>query len=338
MYHILKINPNTTYEVPRVINKNLPRALTIGGFDGIHLGHQAIISALSERVSLIFPQKKILTSVMIIEPLAREYFAQLNSLECNNRIMSWQHKFNKIKLLSQKLTAKNLNGVDEVIIFRFNKNSANLSALEFIHFLQNKLKVEFLLIGDDFHFGKNRQGNINFIRDNAPNIKCESFNEVLDNKNNRYSSTKIRKFLTDGEFIKAREFLGEEFKVCGRVQKGHKLARQLHTPTANIHFKNPPPLKGVFAGWVEIENSQTKLPAVINIGKRPTVEGNGQIKLEAHIIGFTEEESKKIDLYGKKICVSFLEKIRDEKKFANLAELKTQIKLDCEIARNLYRI
>lgn len=324
MFHILPISPKLKNQFPN----GYQRAITIGGFDGVHLGHQAIIGRLIANANT----RGLVSSLMIVEPQAREFFERKYNLPLSPRIMSLAQKITKINNL-QKLTPL-LPQIDELIILRFIQKTADVSAEDFINILESKLRIKYWLLGEDFHFGKNRQGNLAYLQNRKNSFEVDFIENINDEQNTRYSSTKIRRLLKQGDFALAKIALGEDYWISGRVQKGLGLGRKLLIPTANIHFKYPPPLFGVFAGYTKIiADDDFEYPSVINIGRRPSVESNGIIKLESHLL-----ISPKTELYKKKIQIRFTQKIRDEKKFDNFEDLKKQIFSDIDFAKSTFNL
>ena len=286
----MKIIRNTNLE-------QLPCVVTIGNFDGVHLGHQALLTEVKKRAHDL----KLESAVITFEPNPKDYFSQNKP---QTRISSLREKielFNEIK-------------IDRVHIIKFNQEFSNVTANEFISVLIKQLKVKEIVVGEDFCFGRGREGGIKQL--SASSMKLNIKNKILmDGK--RISSTLIRNLLANDKLDQANKYIGRPYSISGKVVHGEKRGRKIGFPTANIHMRhNRPPLKGVFA--VKFQNHF----GVANLGIRPSIKGEKKLQLEVHLLNFSS------DLYGQHVSVIFLKKLRDEKKFKSLDELKEQIKLD----------
>jgi riboflavin kinase / FMN adenylyltransferase len=297
-----------------------PVALTIGNFDGVHLGHKALLSRLLAEAKA----RGLPSAVVIFEPHPREFFtpdqapARLTSLR------------EKLELLAQL-------GVDRVHICRFNSKFAQMSASDFIDALHKKLAVKYVLIGDDFRFGSGRSGDFALMEKIAiqQGFKVEAMHSVLYD-GLRVSSTAVRAALASGHMRAAKRFLGRPYSISGRVVHGDKLGREIGFPTANVQMKhNRPPLSGIFV--VRVTGSQAGSEHIspqhgaASLGVRPTVHANGRAVLEIHLLDFARE------IYGQHICVEFLHKLRDEEKYPDLKSLTQQIALDVENTRKWFK-
>ncbi|WLG57671.1 bifunctional riboflavin kinase/FAD synthetase [Pseudomonas extremorientalis] len=286
---------------------------TIGNFDGVHRGHQAILARLRERaVELGVP-----SCVVFFEPQPREYFTPETAPARLARLRD------KLQLLAEE-------GVDRVLCLAFNQRLQSLSAAEFVdRILVDGLGVQHLEVGDDFRFGCDRVGDFDFLQQAGVNqgFTVEAAQTVeLDGL--RVSSTQVRNALAAADFALAERLLGRPFRIAGRVLHGQKLARQLGTPTANVQLKRRRvPLTGVYLVSVDIEGQSW--PGVANIGVRPTVAGDGKAHLEVHLLDFAG------DLYDRRLTVVFHQKLREEQRFASLEALKTAINADVAAARAL---
>lgn len=287
---------------------------TIGAFDGVHYGHQAVLRQLLERGKAL----GLPTTVVVFEPLPREYFAPKKAPA---RLMSFREKFQAFKAL----------GIDQVLRIRFTPSFREMSAREFIHavFVEG-LEAKYIIVGDDLRFGRDRGGNFDLLKEEGAK---QGFDVVptstLEIRGERVSSTRIRQALEDIDFELAAALLGRPFSISGRVIVGQQLGRTLKAPTANLELHRlKAPLSGVFAVDVLIENEC--LQGVANIGTRPTVDDSLKAILEVHILDFDRT------IYGKQIEVIFREKIRDEKKFASIDDLKIQIHKDFETGRQYF--
>ena len=286
----MKIIRNTNLE-------QLPCIVTIGNFDGVHLGHQALLTEVKKRAHDL----KLESAVITFEPNPKDYFSQNKP---QTRISSLREKielFNEIK-------------IDRVHIIKFNQEFSKVTANEFISVLIKQLKVKEIVVGEDFCFGRGREGSIKQL--SASSMKLNIKNKILmDGK--RISSTLIRNLLANDKLDQANKYIGRPYSISGKVVHGEKRGRKIGFPTANIHMRhNRPPLKGVFA--VKFQNHF----GVANLGIRPSIKGEKKLQLEVHLLNFSS------DLYGQHVSVIFLKKLRDEKKFKSLDELKEQIKLD----------
>ena len=286
--------------------KHEPLALAIGNFDGMHLGHQALLHTLCGQAAA----RNLTPAVMTFEPHPREFFTPLNAPA-------------RISNLREKLEYFESAGIQKVFVCAFNKRFAKIAAPEFLSILRDKLNANTILVGDDFKFGARRAGTID-------DFKSGGFNLIsmprVDFNSERVSSTRVRDALFSGNLLLTAQLLGRNYSVSGKVVHGAKRGRELGFPTANIHMRHErPALTGVYA--VKLDG----LNGVANLGVRPTfrhgVAGVPKLLLEVHVIDF------KSDLYGKHVNVQFLHKIRNELKFDNLDALKAQIAADIVVAR-----
>ena len=287
-------------------------AVTIGAFDGIHLGHQAVLSHLKQEADA----RGISTTVVTFEPLPREY---LRPLEAPPRITTLRDKWPLLEACH----------VDHVLCLPFNERLRQLSAREFVEqvFVEG-LGVEYLAFGDDFRFGNRREGDLDYVR-----ALAEEFGYAVaptatrEQAGERVSSTRIRAALAEADFDSAERLLGRPFEMAGRVQHGQKLGRQLNAPTANIALHRiRSPLHGVYA--VNVSGGGLRnASGVANVGVRPTIGESLEATLEVHVL----EGSP--DLYGERLTVRFRRKLRDEQKFPSLDALKKGIAADKANAR-----
>jgi len=286
--------------------------LTIGNFDGLHLGHKAVIEKLAERGKAL----AIPVVAMTFEPQPLEYFLGENA---PSRLMRLREKVLRFCRLP----------VDDLLIVRFNQYLADYDAEQFIEdVLVKKLNIKHLVVGDDFHFGKARRGNFAMLKDKG---KLFGF-DVEDTGSYqidglRVSSTLIRDALGSGDLALAEKMLGCCYSVCGRVAHGDKRGRTIGYPTANIQmFRRNTPVNGVFAVTMTGIDGR-EIEGVANVGTRPTVDGSSKVILEAHLFDFDKE------IYGRYVEVHFKQKIRDEMRFQSLDELKAQIVKDVAEAK-----
>jgi len=304
-------------ELIRGIHNILPAhhgcVLTIGNFDGVHRGHAEVISKLVKKAR----QLKVPATLMTFEPQPQEMFRGETAPA-------------RLSILRDKIFLLEELGIDRLVCINFNAKFANLPAEDFIdNLLVESLGVKYLVVGDDFCFGKQRKGNFNMLKSAGEKhsfavVSTQSF--LLGDK--RVSSTEIRDLLAKGKMEQARRLLGHPFTLCGKVAHGEKIGRTLGFPTANIALKRQvSPVRGVFAVKLYWDNSDT-YEGVANVGFRPTV--NGQVcQLEVHLFDFDG------DLYGKTVEVELVAKIRDEQPFQSLEALKKQINNDADKAKAL---
>ncbi|ANI13364.1 bifunctional riboflavin kinase/FAD synthetase [Pseudomonas citronellolis] len=284
---------------------------TIGNFDGVHLGHQAILARLRERSQ----ELGVPSCVVIFEPQPREYFAPDAAPVRLTRLRE------KLELLREQ-------GVDFVLCLTFNRRLRELSAAEFVRqVLVDGLAVRHLEVGDDFRFGCDRSGDFAFlVRASAEQGFTVEAATTVEVDGMRVSSSRIRKVLADGDLHQAERLLGRPFRLSGRVLHGQKLGRTLGSPTANIQLKRrKAPLNGVYL--VSTQVAGQRVNGVANIGTRPSVNGDGRPHLEVHLLDFAG------DLYGLHLDVTFHQKLRDEQRFASLEALKAAILADIAAAR-----
>lgn len=284
---------------------------TIGNFDGVHLGHQAVLGQLAEKAAeLCLP-----TVLITFEPQPMEYFVP-------DKVPARLTRFREKMLALQRYS------VDRVCCLSFNDKLAKLKAEDFIEqVLINKLGVKYLVVGDDFRFGLNRTGTFDTLVKAGKKygfqvVSMHTFE--IDAK--RVSSTRIRHALEKGDMAGAEKLLGRRYRMSGRVAHGEKLGRELGFPTANVHLhRHASPVQGIFV--VEVFGlDKEPLQGVASVGTRPTVNETKAL-LEVFLFDFDQ------DIYGEHIQVSFLKKLRDEAKFASIEKLKQQIQMDVEQAQ-----
>jgi riboflavin kinase/FMN adenylyltransferase len=293
-----------------------PIALTIGNFDGVHLGHQAMLTKLRAAAAA----RGLPACVMTFEPHPREFFAPDKAPV---RLTSLREK---LELLAQ-------HGVERTHLLRFNFALAQVTAQDFIdRILVRGLGVRWLQVGDDFRFGARRAGDLNMLKAHAAQYgyAVEAM-ATLEIDGERVSSTAVREALAAGDMSKAGRLLGHPYRISGRVVRGDQLGRKLGFPTANVRMKhNRPPLTGIFA--VEFRRGDgAPVQGVASLGVRPTVKAQGAAPvLEVYLFDFKEE------IYGESVSVDFLHKFRDEAKYVDLETLKQQIARDVLDARNFF--
>lgn len=297
--------------------KHRGSVVTIGAFDGVHLGHKAILKQVVARAHAL----QLPSVAMVFEPQPNEYF-------CADKAPA------RLMRLREKLSALFAAGIDRVLCLRFDAKLAALSADEFVQtVLIDGLGVKHLVVGDDFRFGCDRRGDFELLRSwgERANFAVDD-SKTLEISGGRASSTRIRKALADSDFALAAEQLGQPYSISGRVIYGQQLGRTIGVPTANVQLKRyRSPLNGVFTVTVSLDDGQ-QFNGVANVGVRPTVAGDSRPLLEVHIFDFDG------DLYGRSINVSFCSKLRSEQKFDSIEQLKLQIEHDITQAKAYFAL
>lgn len=294
-----------------------PHVVTIGNFDGVHLGHQAILRELRAASARL----GVPACVVTFEPHPREFFSPHAA---PTRLTSLREK---CELLER-------HGVARAQICRFDQSFARLSAAAFIErVLVAGLQARWVMIGEDFRFGARRGGDIGHLREAGRTAGFEVHamptvtSAPAEGMAARVSSSALRELLSAGAVERAQTLLGRPYSISGRVMHGDKLGRTLGFPTANVQLRhNRPPLTGIYAVTVDGLGS-APLPAVASMGVRPTVTSSGEMRLEVFIFDFDR------DIYGHHVRVDFLTRLRDEEKYDDLETLKARIAQDCADAR-----
>ena len=290
-------------------------ALTIGNFDGVHLGHQAVLRHLRQKAD----ELNLPMAVLLFESQPREYFMGENAPARLMRLRDKIYYLEKAK-------------VDVVIVAKFDRTFAEQPADVFIEqTLVNHLHVKFLSIGDDFKFGSKRQGNFAMLQAAGKRfgfIVEDNRSFCLDEQ--RISSTAIREALANDDLQLAENLLGKPYRIFGRVIHGNKLGRTIGFPTANIRLhRQVNPIKGVYAVKVRLKLGEI-FNGVANMGRRPTINGLMQL-LEVHLFDFSQ------NIYGQMVEVEFCHKIRNEIKFPSFDTLKKQIERDVNTAKGFFK-
>ena len=296
--------------------KNVKRpTVTTGTFDGVHFGHRKIIDRLKKVAQNCDGETVVLTFSshprMVLFPDDQD-LKLLNTID-------------EKKYLLEKA------GVQHLIVHPFTKKFSRISSINFVRdILVNKLNTHKLVIGYNHHFGRNREGSFEHLQEFSPiyGFEVEEIPvQLLDNVG--VSSTKIRKALFQGDVEIAADYLGYQYQISGTVVKGNAIGRKIEFPTANLELENVKkiiPADGVYAVWVTVDNTIHR--GMMNIGKKPTI-NNLARTLEVHLLEFDE------DIYGERIIIQFVKRIRDEIAFQNLSELKKQLQKDRVLAFNI---
>lgn len=312
--------PSLYRSLPRH-DSTAPSAVTIGNFDGVHLGHQAILSEVRRASS----QHGLLPTVMTFAPHPRAYFARKGQRPelIPTQICSLR---DKVQLLSNQ-------GMHQIVVQRFNQRLADMGAEDFIRdLLVRGLNTRWLLVGEDFRYGHKRAGDIDLLhRMGATHgFTVQTLADVGDAHGQRISSSSLRTALAVGDLARSQELLGRSYRIGGHVIHGQKLGRNLGFPTLNMRVPAPCAARsGVYV--VRVHGlGDAALPGVASLGVRPTVTNSGALLLETHILDRT------VDAYGKLVCVEFLEFLRDEESFPDLMTLTAAIRQDAQGARDYF--
>jgi riboflavin kinase/FMN adenylyltransferase len=284
---------------------------TIGNFDGVHLGHQAVLNQLAMKGDTLGLPAVIIT----FERQPNEFFSPDKAPA-------------RLSRFREKVEALRCYSIQQLCVLKFNKKLAQMTAEDFVRqLLVDGLNVRYLVVGDDFKFGKNRQGDFAMLQQAGERHGFQVVNMhtfLVDNI--RVSSTRVRQALYSGDLVLAEKLLGRPYRMSGRVAHGDKRGRMLGFPTANIHLhRRKVPLSGVYAVQLFGIDGEP-IQGVANVGVRPTV-GSEKALLEVHLFDFDR------DIYGEHVQIFFLQKLREEQKFADLTELTKQIEQDCQRAK-----
>ena len=288
--------------------------MTIGNFDAVHIGHQQILENLRKEAKT----RGLPSAVMTFDPHPEEYFVGGAS---GSRLTN----------LATRFFALQQCGVDLMLSLPFNQSLAQTEAEDFIRdILVKSLGVRFVLVGDDFRFGRGRAGNFAMLQSMATECGYTVMDTpTIEHHGRRVSSSYVKELLQGGDLDTVATLLGRRYSLSGRVIRGQQLGRQWGFPTLNLAIRHKPALTGVFAVTVAGIDDDP-LPGVANLGKRPTVDGLRTL-LEVHLFNFDRS------VYGRRVCVEFVRKIRDERKFDSFDQLKNQIMKDAESARGLFQ-
>lgn len=289
-------------------------AVTIGNFDGVHRGHQAVLAHLAQHARRL----GVPSVLMLFEPQPPEYF---RPEEAPPRLMR----------LREKLLALREQPVDRVLCIRFDARFASLTPDDFIRrVLIDGLDVRYVVVGKDFRFGNKRRGDVAQLRRAAQQYGFEvTTAPTFELDGERVSSTRVRTALAAGDLPAAAKLLGRPYSMCGRVAHGNKLGRRIGIPTANIHLhRHRTPIEGIFVAELS-DGGARHVPGAASVGIRPTV-GGSQPLLEVHLLDFDA------DIYGHYVTVNFLQKLRDERRFDSVEEMRLHILQDIDAARRYF--
>lgn len=291
-------------------------ALTVGNFDGVHLGHRAMLERVVQKARALGVRSCVLT----FEPHAREFFAPREAPARLTRLRD------KLELFAEA-------GIDRAHVARFDARLASVPAERFIdEVLVNGLGAKWLLVGRDFRFGARRAGDYALLERaaHARGFALEAMPDVA-HEGERVSSSAVRAALADGDFARASRLLGRRYTMSGRVAHGERVGRGLGFPTANIVLRRRPPLTGVFVAEAELEETHARLRGAASVGRRPTLRSDAAPLLEVHLLDFDAP------IYGRHLRVAFLEKLREQRKYDGLDALREAIAQDVERTREYFR-
>jgi riboflavin kinase/FMN adenylyltransferase len=297
--------------LPVALSQRQPIALAIGHFDGVHLGHQAMLKRVGEAARDL----NLIPSVLTFEPSPREFFSKSDAPA---KLYPLRMRLSKIADL----------GIERAYVLRFDERLARMETPLFAdELLTQTLNTRWLLLSDEARFGLDRRGSLEFLRGRNNAFLVERM-AMIEVEGARISSTRVRHALSQSDFGMAARLLGGAYRISGRVVRGDALGRTIGFPTANLPIHEKSVLFGVFA--VKVFGLGDPLNGVASLGMRPTVKGkNAPPLLEAHLFDFNE------DIYGRHIEVEFVAKIRDEQRFPDLAALTRQIERDALTARRV---
>lgn len=304
-------------------DRRLPCALSIGNFDGVHLGHQAMIAQVCDAAERLDLSPTILT----FAPHPRQYFARLNHRP--------ELSPPQITGLRDKLTALACAGIHRVVLARFNRAMAEMSASDFVtQWLAVELNVRWILVGEDFRFGRQRAGDVDLLKKlgHQCGIEVHTLSDITDDQGRRISSSEVRGALAAGDMHRAASLLGRPYAMTGHIIHGKKLGRTLNMPTMNMRVT---PRCAARSGIYVVRAHGLGLnphPGVASLGVRPTVENDGRILLETHLFDLN------VDAYGKLVRVELLQHLRDEEKFPDLPTLTAAMHADAQHARAYFAL
>ena len=291
-----------------------PCAVTVGNYDGLHLGHQSVLKRLMNAAT----DRGLESVLLTLEPSPQEFF---RGMENAPRIGSLDDK--------RRFTKQMFPALDHFVALPFNARTAAIGAQEFVRdLLVNRLGMRYLTVGEDFRFGRDRAGDFALLEteSSACGFELEA-TPIFELDGSRVSSTRIRMALADGNVPEAEYLLGHPFEICAEVVEGDRRGREIGFPTANLDFPHNPPIRGVFpvTSWLGGRLCQ----GVANVGTRPTVDG-ARLVIEAHLLDFAG------DLYGQRMTVRFHQRLRAERRFDSVDRLREQIGRDIDAAREFF--
>ena len=313
-----KIDQNELiYGLNNIKSRHRGCVLTMGSFDGVHLGHQRVLAQVIDKAR----EHNVPSAVMIFEPQPLEFLAPSKAPA---RLMRFR----------EKVQALFATGIDRVFCLRFNQRVSAFTAKSFTEqVLVGQLDVKHLVVGDDFRFGYGRSGDFPTLKKYGEELGFTvSDTQTHAEKGERISSTRIRQALLQGDFSLAEKLLGKPYVIAGHVVYGNQLGRQLGLPTANVElhrFRSP--LTGVFTVKASLPGHGV-LYGVANVGRKPTIKGRNRVMLEVHLLDFAE------NIYGQMLTVQFCHKLREEQKFDSLDQLKAQIERDVDSGRDYFSV
>lgn len=287
---------------------NRESVVTIGSFDGVHIGHQAILQQVIDKAKSL----DSLAVAMTFEPQPQEYFAAETAPP-------------RLMRLREKIEALLDFGMDLVVCLRFNDQLSSITATEFVQdILVHGVNTRHLIVGDDFRFGCDRKGDFDTLVTMGQDLGFSVQNtQTVEVESQRVSSTLVRQLLHKSDFDQVSKLLGRPFSINGKVTFGQQLGRELGFPTANVNLNRfRAPLTGVYAVWVDIEGIEGRFKGAANVGVRPTIGDIEKPILEVHLLDFDRQ------IYGQRISVEFVNKIRDEQQFTSLEHLSDSISDD----------
>ncbi len=306
--------------LPR-FDSNAASAVTIGNFDGVHCGHQAILRQLCRHAQA----HELLPTVLTFSPHPRAFFARRSQ---RPELIPMQ-----ISSLRDKAQSLFKSGIRQMVIMRFNQALADMEADAFVtQFLVHGLNTKWLLVGQDFRFGRRRSGDIELLRElgEKHGFGVQTINDVTGSAGQRISSTSLRQALASGDLSAATRLLGQPFSISGHVVHGQKLGRNLGFPTLNVRVpEHSAACPGIYVARVH-GLAAGALDAVASLGKRPSVASDGSLILEAHVL------DRHVDAYGKLVCIELLQFLRHEQTFSNLNSLSAAISQDANDARKYF--
>lgn len=298
-----------------------PSAVTIGNFDGVHRGHQAILARLQETAQ----QRNLAATVMTFEPHPRAYFARRGQ---RPELIPTQ-----VSSLRDKIQGLRQHGTEQLVLERFNQALADMSAEDFIEqLLVRGLNTRWLLVGEDFRYGHKRSGDIELLRRAGKRygFDVETVADVADEHDHRISSSEVRTALAVGNLKRAEHLLGHGYRISGHVIHGQKLGRTIGYPTLNVRV----PLQCAARSGVYVVRAHDLAAEPVNgvasLGVRPTISHGGRLMLEVHLLDC------QLNAYGKLTCIEFLQYLRDEEKFPDLPTMIAAIDNDVQSARDYF--